>query len=47
MDDLDITIDKLMDYAYEKYEIIPDFIIKSLIFTGVFTWVYELQVYIN
>lgn len=43
-EELDTTVDNLMEESYKKYKVIPDFIVKRIIFTGIFNWIYEVQI---
>lgn len=47
MDDLDKTLENIIKYANENYHITPEFIIKSVVFTGMFNWFYEVQLLIS
>ena len=46
IDDLDSTINNLKKYILDKHNIDANHIIKSVLFTGLFTWIYEVQIYI-
>lgn len=45
--DLDKTLENILKYANENYNITPEYIIQSIVFTGMFSWFYEVQVLIS
>lgn len=45
--DLDKTVENIVKYANKDYHITSEFIIKSVVFTGMFNWFYEVQLLIS